>query len=131
MITPSAPSLTRAGRLLLIGLLTVAGSASLLAHLAVSKTYPAKDTSVDKSPDHVQVWFTETPELSISGLTLAGPAGPIELDALESSDANSLRAKLKGALAKGAYTVTYKTAGHDGHALRGEFKFTVAPPTAP
>jgi methionine-rich copper-binding protein CopC len=116
---------------LLVGLLTIAGSASLLAHLAVTKTYPAKDAAAGKSPDHVQVWFSETPELSISSLTLAGPGGPVALDAVQSGEANSLRAAVKSTLAKGAYTVTYKTAGRDGHPLRGEFKFQVAPATTP
>jgi copper transport protein len=121
----------RAARTVLIGLMTIAGSTPLLAHLAVTKTSPAKDAAVDASPDYVQVWFTEKPELALSVLSLAGPAGPIKLGPVEAGEASSVRAAVKTRLAKGAYTVSWKTAGPDGHVLRGEFKFSVGTATAP
>jgi copper resistance protein C len=131
MVTRTALFHARATRALFIGLLTLAASTPLLAHLAVKKTSPAKDTAVEASPEYIQVWFTEKPELSLSVLSVAGAAGAVELSPVEAADANSVRAAVKKPLAKGAYTVSWKTAGTDGHVLRGEFKFTVGAITTP
>jgi methionine-rich copper-binding protein CopC len=38
---------------------------------------------------------------------------------------NSLAAEIKGVLVDGTYTVTWQSAGDDGHLQRAEFKFTV------
>jgi methionine-rich copper-binding protein CopC len=40
-------------------------------------------------------------------------------------DDKSLMATVPGPLADGAYTVTWRSAGDDGHAMRGDFAFTV------
>ena len=99
--------------------------ATTLAHLAATKTTPEADEVLTSSPHHVQVWFTQDPDPAVSQLTLEGPAGDVELGDTEVAAEKSLMAMVPGELAPGSYTVSWRTAGDDGHVLRGDFSFTV------
>ena len=105
--------------------LTVAAVAIVAAHMAVQKTMPEADAVLPASPDHVQVWFTQSPDPVISRLTLEGVGGAVALGDTEVRDDRSLVAMLPSKLGAGAYTVRWRTAGDDGHTQRGEFAFTV------
>ena len=96
----------------------------LLAHMHVEKTAPVTDSTVTMLPKMVQVWFNEAPDMKVSKMTLMGPSGPVELGA-PMAMGKSLGAEIKGTLADGLYTVTWQSAGDDGHLQKAEFKFTV------
>jgi methionine-rich copper-binding protein CopC len=102
----------------------VAVAIPLLAHMHVEKTAPVTDSTVTMLPKMVQVWFNEAPDIKVSKMTLTGPSGPVELEAPKVMG-NSLGAVIKGALGDGTYTVTWQSAGDDGHMQKAEFKFTV------
>jgi copper resistance protein C len=104
--------------------LMVAIAIPLLAHMHVQKTEPATDSTVAMAPKVVQVWFDQTPDMKVSKMTLTGPSGPVELEAPKVID-KSLAAAIKGALADGAYTAGWQSAGDDGHLQKAEFKFTL------
>jgi len=95
------------------------------AHLAVTKTMPDADAVVTKSPQTIEVWFTQDPDPAISQLSLEGPSGAVELGDTKVSDEKSLTAMVSGTLAFGSYTVSWRTAGDDGHVMRGDFLFDV------
>lgn len=104
----------------------VAASVAIVgAHMAVQKTMPEADEVLSESPQHIQVWFTQSPDPAISRLTLAGANGAVALGGTEVRDDRSLMAALPAQLGAGAYTVRWRTAGDDGHTQRGEFAFTV------
>ncbi|MCC7123724.1 MAG: copper resistance protein CopC [Acidobacteria bacterium] len=113
-------------RLFTLALAVGLASTVVLAHLGVKKSLPAKDATVTQSPTAIEVWFTQEPEAEKSGLTLAGPSGPVTLGKLEITPEHSLRAALAAPLAAGAYTIEWKTAGDDGHVLTGKIGFKVA-----
>ena len=105
--------------------LVVASVAVATAHMAVQKTMPEADAVLTASPDHVQVWFTQSPDPVISRLALESANGDVALGRTEVRDDKSLMAMLPSRLAAGDYTVRWRTAGDDGHTQRGEFAFTV------
>jgi len=43
------------------------------------------------------------------------------------ADSMAVMAAVRGTLTPGKYTVTYRTAGPDGHVMRGSYKFTYQP----
>ncbi len=105
--------------------IALAAAATLSAHMAYSKSMPAKDATLSESPDHLQVWFTQDPEPAVSQLSLEGPGGDVALGATTVGDEKSLVAAVPAPLAPGSYTVKWRSAGDDGHALRGDFAFSV------
>lgn len=116
----------RARRLLLsTAAVTLLASVALSAHLKLLKSTPAADATVSESPKTVQIWYSEEPLLPMSGITIAGPKGAVSAERLRAGDAHSLIADLPAALAPGKYEVRWKTAGDDGHVLRGTFSFSV------
>lgn len=116
-------------RLLPLGVLILASAAVLSAHLKVERTLPATGTTVTNAPTQIQVWYSQTPTLAVSGLVLEGPSGKIELGKVTAGMAegkadNSLVAPIVGTVAPGVYTVNWRTSGADGHILTGTFEFT-------
>jgi hypothetical protein len=104
------------------------GTATLAAHLSVLKTFPADAATLTKSPERVQVWFNQQPSARISRLELKGPSGDVGLDVLEvHSQENSISAAIRAPLAPGRYEVSWRSAGADGHVMRGTFTFSISP----
>jgi methionine-rich copper-binding protein CopC len=103
---------------------------SLSAHLTVVKTLPAADSTISAPPDRVAVWFSQVPSRRLSRLELRGPNGDdvIELEKPTiSAEDHSVSARLPTTLTAGTYRVAWRTAGDDGHVMRGTFTFSVQP----
>jgi copper transport protein len=108
--------------------LLVTATTVLDAHLAVVKTAPGSDTSLTEPPTRVQVWFDQQPSPRVSRLEVQGPEGEVALGSLEiDRQDRSIAAAIKGPVRPGRYEVTWRTAGDDGHVMRGTFAFTVQP----
>lgn len=113
-----------------VGLLLAALVATLSAHLKVEKTLPEIDATIEVAPSHVRVWFSQSPTVPVSSLTLEGPQGRVELGKVVAGQTDgqadrSLVAPVVGTVAPGTYTVSWKTAGGDGHIQTGTFGFTL------
>ena len=97
-------------------------------HNHLTKSVPAADASVKESPKQVRLWFNERPEVSFSSITVLGPDST-KLDVIGKAQATddtlSVAADLTKPLAKGHYTIVWRTAGKDGHAVRGRYGFSV------
>ena len=106
-------------------LIAFAAAVTVSAHMAYSKSMPAKDAALTQSPDHLQVWFTQDPEPALSLLSLEGPNGEIALGHTTVGDEKSLVADVPSSLAPGSYTVKWRSAGDDGHVQRGDFAFSI------
>ena len=104
---------------------TLAAFAAVSAHMAYSKSVPAQNATVSKSPSELQVWFTQDPEPAVSRLSLQGPTGEISLGKTIVDKDRSIAASVENSLSPGSYIVSWRAAGDDGHVLRGEFSFTV------
>ncbi|HUU35874.1 MAG TPA: copper resistance CopC family protein [Vicinamibacterales bacterium] len=103
----------------------VALSSTVLAHMALSKSLPAKDAVVASTPAKVQLWFSQAPDVAVSKLTLTGPSGAVKLGALAADADKSMSAAVEADTPDGAYTVAWQAAGDDGHLQKGEFAFSV------
>lgn len=115
-----------------VAVILAAAVVSLSAHLKVERTFPETGATIAAAPDRIQVWFSQSPTMAISGLTLEGTAGKVELGKVvegrtDDKADKSLVAPLVGRLAPGKYTASWKTAGNDGHIQTGTFEFTFAP----
>jgi putative copper export protein/methionine-rich copper-binding protein CopC len=115
-------------------LLTLAG-AQPSVHTELQATYPATDSFHRAEIREIRLRFSTAVQLPLSTVTLFGPAGvvrvPDTLRHVAGSDERELRLPLPGALGSGTYRVEWRTAGPDGHALRGEFGFEVEHEPAP
>ena len=103
---------------------TVAASATLDAHMKVEKSEPAANATVAAPQPHVQIFFSEAPDVKISTLTIKGPSEKTKLTQLHAMD-KSLMAMVEGDMPDGLYTVSWQSAGPDGHVQKGDFAFTV------
>jgi methionine-rich copper-binding protein CopC len=116
-------------RLLPLVVLIVTSAVVVSAHLKVDKTFPMSGSTVTTAPARIQVWFSQAPTVAVTGLTLEGAAGKIELGKVAAGMAegkadHSVVASIVGTVAPGVYTVSWKTSGADGHILTGTFEFT-------
>lgn len=98
-----------------------------LRHLALKRAEPAKDTVLTTAPTRIALWFTQKPTLSVSKVTLTGPAGVVATakPTMADSAGAPIIAVIPGKLAPGSYTVAWLTASSDGHPVKGEFGFTL------
>lgn len=114
---------------LLASILTLSATAPVFGarHNRLVKAEPGVDSTVAKSPAEIRLWFREPPELAVSSIKVTDIAGkPFATgDVKATDDKLSVTALVTAPLPAGKYTVTWKTAGADGHVIRGTFGFTV------
>lgn len=115
---------TRLG--LCLSALLVVFAATAGAHLSVVKTAPANEATVTAPPSQIQVWFSQQPSPRVSRLDMRGPQGDVALEPVQiNRQDQSMSAAIKGTLPPGRYEVAWRTAGDDGHVMRGTFVFTL------
>lgn len=119
-------------RVLATAVLLAAAVAGLAAHLKVERSFPEADSTLSTAPTRLQVWFSQSPTVAISSLTLEGPDGKVSTGKATAGQTDgkpdrSLIAPITGPVGAGKYTVTWKTSGSDGHIQTGTFTFTFTP----
>ena len=115
-----------AGALLAVS--TAAVPAPETAHFGLRTSSPEAGASVE-APQVVRVWFTEEPQQGTVQLRLveAEDVGVHVTDAVQDDeDSTSFSIELHGTLPAGAYTVSWRGMGADGHVVRDTFAFTVS-----
>jgi methionine-rich copper-binding protein CopC len=96
-------------------------------HRRLTKSVPSANAVIHESPKMIQLWFSESTELSVSHVGLEGPSGSVDLGNAEGTDdPKSFMAAVTSPLGEGEYRVSWRTAGDDGHVLRGEYFFNVS-----
>lgn len=109
----------------LVLVLAMAATTTVLAHMKLSKAMPAAGAVVAGKPAKVQIWFTQAPDRAVSKLTLKGSGGEVKLGAVTVEADKSMSATVDGATPDGTYTVSWQTAGDDGHLQKGDYTFSV------
>lgn len=104
--------------------LLLGGSTMLDAHMKVEKSEPAANAVVTAPQPHVQVFFSEAPDLKVSKVEIKGPSAKTKLAQVHVME-KSLMAMVEGDMPDGLYTVSWTAAGPDGHIQKGDFTFTV------
>lgn len=110
------------------GGLVALGTAAMF-HNHLVKSSPTAGASLKASPAEVRLWFNERPEISFTSVTLltADSTKLVTIKAVKTEDSMAVAAPLATPLKPGSYLVTWRTAGTDGHAIRGTYGFTIAP----
>lgn len=98
-------------------------------HLRLTRSQPAKDTLLASPPTQICLWFSQSPRLRLSSITLTGPTGKVELGPVTMSpkDSTLLITQIVPELVSGNYQIAWRTAGDDGHVIRGTLPFAVRP----
>jgi methionine-rich copper-binding protein CopC len=94
-------------------------------HAKLLKTSPADKATVAKAPTSVQLWFNEAIDVKLSNIEVTGPDGKVALGMVHAMEPKQLMGPITGKMANGVYTVTWQTAGDDGHVQKGSFTFTL------
>lgn len=101
---------------------------ALHAHEALERSIPARGAHLSAAPRQLRLTFTERPELTFTRLRLLGPGNAsVALGALSLDSVRTVVASINGPLTGGTYTVVWQVAGADGHPVRGQYTFTIAP----
>jgi len=117
---------------LLIVVVVTALPVALSAHLKLTKSSPPEGANVSTSAvKQLQLWFNEEPLLPMSSVLLTGPNGSVKVERPRASDERSLTVTVGQALPAGAYRISWKAAGDDGHVVTGTVDFTVKESTRP
>lgn len=98
-----------------------------LFHLSLLKSEPLKDSTV-ASPRVIRLWFSEKPNLTVTRVFLKNAAGKdmrLGKPAIDTAAKAPVTLAVTDTLAPGKYTLTWATASSDGHAVNGNFSFTV------
>jgi hypothetical protein len=114
-------------RPIVIALTIAAAPTALVAwHNHLKKSAPAADEAV-ATPKEIRLWFAEKVNPKISSITVASETGPkAETGKVRGTDDPlSIAVDVSKPLAAGKYAVTWRTAGDDGHAVKGTYTFTV------
>jgi len=102
----------------------VAGATTLSAHMKVEKSEPAANATVTMPLKQIQIFFSEVPDAKVSKVEVKGPSAATKVSAVHVMD-KSLMAMIEGDAPAGSYTVSWQSAGGDGHVQKGEFAFTL------
>lgn len=115
----------------MLALAVLIAPALLFAHARLAKSTPAANATLTVSPTALTLWFTERPELRFTKIDLLDLANaPVAIGAVAAvaGESMAMMAPIPATLPNATYTVSWRTAGADGHAITGKFSFTVAAP---
>lgn len=107
---------------------TAAAEADPAFHFALSRSAPAADATVP-SPAEVRLWFTQVGQPGSVAIRLINPSGgavPTGDPTPNEDDGRVYHVSVAETLPAGAYTVSWRGIGDDGHVVRGDFSFTVS-----
>jgi len=99
-----------------------------LLHQQLLRSDPEQGEEISGSPERIRLVFAESVELTVTRVQLVREGGgTIDLSplTLEPDSSHVVLAHLIGPLAPGAYTVRWRTAGADGHAMADSVLFSV------
>lgn len=98
-------------------------------HNHLVKSAPAAGDKLAASPKEVRLWFNERPEVPFTSVTLlkADSTKIATIKAVATDDTMAVSAPIGTPLPAGSYLITWRTAGSDGHAIRGTYGFSIAP----
>lgn len=100
-----------------------------MLHTHLTDSYPKKDSTVTTAPDQIRLWFNEPVSVSLSRITVLAPdSSRVKLGKVrDTDDTLSVAAPVEAPLAPGRYVVQWRTGSRDGHLVKGEYAFILAP----
>jgi methionine-rich copper-binding protein CopC len=102
-------------------------AAANVFHFALSRSAPTADATVPP-PEEVRLWFTQAPQdnsVRIRILNAAGEPLATTDPTVDPENTMAVSVKPRAPLSAGSYTVSWRGVGDDGHAVTGDFGFSV------
>jgi len=97
-------------------------------HVSVERSIPAADDTISVLPDSLQIWFSEPVAVPLTRIRLQHNKRELAMKGAFQK-AGDGKAPVTVAIptkpGPGTYTVIWKTAGADGHAVVGTYSFVV------
>ena len=103
----------------------VCATAVLSAHTKLVNSEPKAGAALSTAPKQVELWFNEKIDPAVSKIELTSAVGKVALGPVHAVDDKSLMAPITGKVDAGTYSITWQTAGDDGHVVKGEVAFSV------
>src|SRR5438045_1617565 len=103
------------------------------AHARLTRSEPASGSRVG-SPQIIRLWFSERPEVALTGVTVTNGSGSVFAAGVpqpNSGDPLEVSFAVSASLPSGEYKVAWRTVASDGHPSRGSFTFVVLSTPAP
>lgn len=97
-------------------------------HTELKSSSPARDEVLRTAPAEIRLTYTARPEVALSDIKVSSAAGAaIEMGKVaRGKDSLTIVAPVRGAMSDGAYVITWRTAGKDGHVIRGRIPFSIS-----
>ena len=114
--------------LALAGAIAAAAAPAAGAHAVLESTVPERGAALDAPPDAVVFRFSEAVEIAFGAVRVYAADGTQvqEGDAYHpDGDDRAVAVRLRGGLADGGYTATYRVVSADSHPISGGFVFGV------
>jgi putative copper export protein/methionine-rich copper-binding protein CopC len=118
---------------LLLLILFATSPTAVAAHQRLLGSDPARDAVAEAAPRELRLRFYEPVQLALTRIELIGPDGrpvPLGTARVPPDTATLLVVSIEGPLEAGGYTVRWWTASRDGHPVREEYGFRIAPGAA-
>ena len=103
------------------------------AHARLKSSSPSAGAHLNAVPRELRLDFSEVPELTFTKVDLVDASGQrVRLSAVTyaTDSKRSVVVAVQGGMPAGPYTVLWQVASDDGHPVRDQFKFVVAPGAA-
>lgn len=113
----------------LLCLLLLFAPTQVFAHSKITESSPAADATIDSAPEKITIAFNTT-IASMSTFKLFNENNEQQVVDNISVSEHELTGEISSALANGVYTVQYNIIGADGHAIDGNYSFTIEAPEA-
>ena len=101
-------------------------------HNHLLRATPGIDSTITQAPTEIVLWFAERPDVGLSSIRVRSAQDTTRAvltgTVVSGTEPNSVKAALTGSLTAGSYIVSYRTAGDDGHVVRGSYRFTLRLP---
>ena len=111
-------------------LVMLAGTGGVLAHAKMIASVPKDGTTVAAGLSEIELSFSKPLRLTLMRVhPLKGGDDIVVSGALPKSVSDKAKVAI-GALAAGAYAVSWTAVAEDGHVMKGSFAFTVAAPAS-
>ncbi|EAA7556256.1 CopC domain-containing protein YobA [Salmonella enterica] len=98
------------------------------AHAHLKNAEPAAESTVESTPGHLTLHFTEALEPTFSAADVTdsqGKAVKTAKSVVDDADKSVLIVPLEDVLPSGKYTVNWHVVAVDGHKTKGDYTFTV------
>lgn len=100
----------------------------LFAHAKLVRSEPAKGASIAQPLSQVRLWFSETPSIALSTVSIIAPSGDtVRLTRLrlDAEDKRLLLANVPKLLSPGVYRIAWRIVAGDGHPKYGSIDFSI------